>query len=278
MIETGDGVPWEGQPTVTGQLVRSTRGRPLDPGPRPQRHGQPILLPDGSLTLDEDETTPHRVLLQVHRRRRDAGVQTGGRAPGGDHHDIWIDPGNADRMIVAHDQGLSISENRGRTWFRQRLSNAQIYHVTVDNAIPYNVLGNKQDEPSYRGPSNSRVPGGREAGISRGMWAFVGGGESVWPRPTPPIPTSCGPPRRLRLVGGIVVRFEGTGASSATSKSVLAIHGPPEGVRYRFVWTPAPHSPPITHLTSGASTSSTRTAAKLAGHQPGPHLNDKTAR
>ena len=54
-------------------------------------------------------------------------------------------------MIVAHDQGLSISQNRGKTWFRQRLLNAQIYHVTVDNEIPYNVLGNKQDEPSYRG-------------------------------------------------------------------------------------------------------------------------------
>ena len=67
-------------------------------------------------------------------------VQTGDRAPGGDHHDIWIDPTNADRMIVAHDQGLSISENRGKSWFRQRLTNAQIYHVTVDNAIPYNVL------------------------------------------------------------------------------------------------------------------------------------------
>ncbi len=39
-------------------------------------------------------------------------------------------------MIVAHDQGLSISINRGKTWFRQRLTNAQMYHVTVDNDDP----------------------------------------------------------------------------------------------------------------------------------------------
>ena len=91
-------------------------------------------------------------------------VQGQGRAPGGDHHDIWIDPTNGDRQIVAHDQGLSITQNRGRTWYRQRLLNAQMYHVTVDNEIPYNVFGNKQDEPSYRGPSNSRVVGGRGGG------------------------------------------------------------------------------------------------------------------
>ena len=32
--------------------------------------------------------------------------------------------------------------NRGRTWQRVRLANAQMYHVTVDNQIPYYVYGN----------------------------------------------------------------------------------------------------------------------------------------
>ena len=31
----------------------------------------------------------------------------------------------------------------------------QIYHVTVDDKIPYFVYGNEQDNSSYRGPSNS---------------------------------------------------------------------------------------------------------------------------
>ena len=35
-----------------------------------------------------------------------------------------------------------------------------MHHVTVDSAILYNVLGNKQDEPTYRGPSNSRLASG----------------------------------------------------------------------------------------------------------------------
>ena len=75
---------------------------------------------------DEDELY---FLTASYSKSIDGGsleVQGGDRGPGGDHHDIWIDHTNPDRMIVAHDQGLSISENRGGTWFRQRLTNAQI--------------------------------------------------------------------------------------------------------------------------------------------------------
>jgi photosystem II stability/assembly factor-like uncharacterized protein len=174
-----------------------------------------------------------------------------GEAPGGDHHDIWIDPTNANRQIVAHDQGLSITQNRGKTWYRQRLLNAQMYHVTVDNEIPYNVLGNKQDEPSYRGPSNSRVWGGRGAGISRGMWHSVGGGESGWATPDPTDSkivwsTASG----SGMVGGIVVRFE---EERRQFRNVEVwpqqSNGPAEGVRYRFVWDAPLHISPHDHNT-----------------------------
>ena len=161
-------------------------------------------------------------------------------APGGDHHDIWIDPTNANRQIVAHDQGLSITINRGKTWYRQRLKNAQIYHVTVDNEIPYNVLGNKQDEPTYRGPSNSRLLGGfgGDPGIPRAMWNAVGGGESGWATPDPKDSnivwsTASG----SGMVGGIVVRYE---QNRRQFRNIEVwpdqSNGPAEGNRYRFVW------------------------------------------
>ena len=241
-FETGDGVPWEGQPTGTGQLWRSEDGgrrwalinRDRNVMGRAHYYSRFAIAPN-----DEDEAY---FLTASFAKSIDGGrtlvTQTGGQAPGGDHHDIWIDPTNADRMIVAHDQGLSITENRGKTWFRQRLTNAQIYHVTVDNAIPYNVLGNKQDEPSYRGPSNSRVFFGRGAGISRGMWHSVGGGESGWATPDPTDPnivwsTASG----SGMVGGIVVRFE---ENRRQFRNVEVwpnqSNGPAEGVRYRFVW------------------------------------------
>lgn len=255
MFETGDGVPWEGQPTGSGQLWRSEDGgrswalinRDRNVMGRAHYYSRMAVSP-----ADEDETY---FLTASFAKSIDGGAnlvtQGGDRAPGGDHHDIWIDPTNADRMAVAHDQGLSITENRGKTWFRQRLTNAQIYHVTVDNAIPYNVLGNKQDEPSYRGPSNSRVPGGRSAGISRGMWHSVGGGESGWATPDPTDPnivwsTASGSGN----VGGIVVRFE---ENRRQFRNVEVwphqSNGPAEGVRYRFVWDAPLHISPHDHNT-----------------------------
>ncbi len=239
LIETGDGVAWEGKATDAGQVFRSDDGggnwRVVSYDHfamgRPHYYSRMAVAPD-----DEDEAY---FLTASFARTIDGGetltVVPRADAPGGDHHDIWIDPANAERMIVGHDQGLSISSNRGRTWFRQRLTNAQMYHVTTDNEIPYNVLGNKQDEPSYRGPSNSRLANGT---IPRAMWHSVGGGESGWATPDPTdsniIWSSAS---GSGMVGGIVVRFE---ESRRQFRNVEVwpdqSNGPAEGVRYRFVW------------------------------------------
>ena len=255
LIETGDGVPWNGEPTESGQLWRSEDGgenwalisRDRNAMGRAHYYSRMAVAPN-----DEDETY---FLTASFNKSIDGGstitTMQGARAPGGDHHDIWIDPTNGDRQIVAHDQGLSITQNRGKTWYRQRLLNAQMYHVTVDNEIPYNVLGNKQDEPSYRGPSNSRVTGGRGAGISRGMWHSVGGGESGWATPDPTDSkiiwsTASG----SGMVGGIVVRFE---EARRQFRNVEVwpqqSNGPADGVKYRFVWDAPLHISPHDHNT-----------------------------
>ena len=104
----------------------------------------------------------------------------GGYSAGGDNHDIWIDPSNADRIMVAHDGGASISINHGETFQRIVLPIAQMYHVSVDDQIPYNVYGNRQDGYSYKGPSNSR-----QGYIPLGLWQGVGGCESGFAQPDP---------------------------------------------------------------------------------------------
>jgi photosystem II stability/assembly factor-like uncharacterized protein len=239
LIETGDGQPWDGKQTDAGQIFRSDDGGEswrvvsydhLAMG-RPHYYSRMAVAPD-----DEDEAY---FLTASYSKTLDGGQTLTqlqrDQAPGGDHHDIWIDPTDADRQIVAHDQGLSITTNRGRTWFRQRLTNAQMYHVTVDNEIPYNVLGNKQDEPTYRGPSNSRLANGT---IPRAMWHAVGGGESGFATPDPTDSNIVwSSASGSGMVGGIVVRFD---ERRRQLRNVEVwpdqSNGPAEGVKYRFVW------------------------------------------
>lgn len=99
---------------------------------------------------------------------------------GGDNHDIWIDPTDGDRLMVAHDGGASVSLNRGQTYARVVLPIAQMYHVWVDSEIPYNVYGNRQDGGSYKGPGISL-----QGGISLSLWRSIGGCESGWGIPDP---------------------------------------------------------------------------------------------
>ncbi len=71
----------------------------------------------------------------------------------GDNHDVWIDPLNPERILVANDQGANVSLNRGKTYEHITLPIAQMYHVYTDTKIPYNVFGNRQDGESYTGPA-----------------------------------------------------------------------------------------------------------------------------
>ena len=265
LIETGDGVPVHGQETDSGQVWRSDDGGETwrvvsyDRNAMGRAHyfAHIFVSPDNeneSYYLNSAYSTSRDGGLTLEPARRQAGYRgtpgDGSRrsvyltAPGGDHHDMWIDPGNANRMIVGHDQGLSISENRGRSWFRLRLPNAQMYHVTVDNEIPYNVYGNKQDGQSYRGPSHSRLgPQGVVNDrfgnvIPRGVWEGVGGGESGWATPDPVDAsivwsTASG----SGTVGGIVTRYD---ESTRQMRNVEVWPNRAKGAaadqKYRFIW------------------------------------------
>ena len=241
LIETGDGVPYKGQETDRGKLWRSDDGgenwrlvsydRSL--GGRTHYYFRVAVSPDNeneayfltagySVSLDGGETT-----------RAAAGF---GGTPGGDNHDIWIDPTEPNRMAVANDSGVSLSVTRGRSWQRIQLPIAQIYHVTVDNQVPYYVYGNKQDGPSYRGPSRT----GGFGGIPRSAWIGVAGGESGWATPDPVdsniIWSSAS---GSGSIGGIVERFElRTGQSRNVEVWPDQINGSTAAdLKYRFVWT-----------------------------------------
>jgi len=71
-------------------------------------------------------------------------------APGGDdYHRLWINPDNPDIILLAGDQGAAVTVNGGRTWSSwYNQPTAQLYHVSADNAFPYNVYSGQQESGS----------------------------------------------------------------------------------------------------------------------------------
>src|SRR5204863_8111992 len=67
----------------------------------------------------------------------------------GDHHGLWIDPTNPNRIANASDGGVSISTDGGKNWTTQtKQPTAQFKLVAVDNAFPYHMYGGQQDNPN----------------------------------------------------------------------------------------------------------------------------------
>ena len=147
-----------------------------------------------------------------------------------DHHDLWIDPKNPERMIDANDGGVDISTDGGKSWYAPPLPITQFYHVHADNSVPYLVMGCMQDLGSTRGPSNSLT-----RGIGLGDWHGVGGGEAGWcvSDPTDPNIVYAGE------YGGIMTRYD---HRTRQARNITVNQWNPSGIdpskhKYRFQWT-----------------------------------------
>ena len=99
------------------------------------------------------------------------------KGPHGDYHDLWIDPNNPQRMILADDGGGSVSVNGGKSWTEQDFSTTQLYHVTVTNDVPYHIAGAQQDNTTVAIP-NEGWDHVVASGPNHGYYYDVGGGES----------------------------------------------------------------------------------------------------
>jgi photosystem II stability/assembly factor-like uncharacterized protein len=94
--------------------------------------------------------------------------------PHGDHHDLWIDPTEPQRMIVADDGGAQVSINAGAAWTTyHNQPTAQFYRVTTDNHFPYRIYGAQQDNSTVRIASRSD-----DFSITERNWEETAGGES----------------------------------------------------------------------------------------------------
>ena len=155
----------------------------------------------------------------------------------GDHHDVWIDPVDPQRMVNGNDGGIDVSLDGGQTWAHPLLPIAQFYNIDVDDRVPYHVGGTMQDWGTASGPSRSlRGP------HSVAEWFNAGGGEAgdfVYD------PFRPGHIYAGEYMGYLSHYVEGSGQYRNISVSHYNGSGiPPNQYPYRFQWTaPAAASP-----------------------------------
>ncbi|HKS05683.1 MAG TPA: hypothetical protein VJR92_05170, partial [Gemmatimonadaceae bacterium] len=156
-----------------------------------------------------------------------------------DIHAVWIDPSNADHVMIGSDGGVSTSYDRARTWiFTPNIPAGLFYHVSYDMNTPYNVCGGMQDNYNWCGPSASRF--GR--GITSYDWFHIQGGDGFVATPDP---------RDPRIIftesqnGNIIRRDKITGESKNIRPSPANVLNATAGEPgYRWNWdTPIVMSP-----------------------------------
>jgi photosystem II stability/assembly factor-like uncharacterized protein len=143
-------------------------------------------------------------------------------APGGDDfHQLWIDPDEPKRMVLASDQGAIVTVDGAETWSSwYNQSTAQLYHVAADSRFPYWVSGAQQDSGAVAVPSR-----GPHAVISMHEWTGVcAGGESGYTAPDPIHPEI--------LYGGTVMRCNVVTGLTQNVSPERAGGGP-----FRHAWT-----------------------------------------
>ena len=103
-----------------------------------------------------------------------------------DHHDIWIDPKDPDRIIQGNDGGAYETLNGGKSWrYFDNLPIEELYTVSIGNTKPFEICGGLQDNNAACGPSNSL----EYSGIWGADWWNPAGGDGVYAVPAPSDPS-----------------------------------------------------------------------------------------
>jgi photosystem II stability/assembly factor-like uncharacterized protein len=193
---------------------------------------------------------------------------------GGDTHDIWIDPQNADRFAITDDGGVIITEQHGRSFMRPLLPIGQMYHVAVDNEVPYHVYSNMQDDGTMRGPINERelLP---TAYFTGQPWEHhLGGCESGFTVPDPVDPNIVW----ATCYGNKVTRYDArTKVVRAVAPWMITLDSPPSEVKYRCHWTAPLAIDPFDHdrVLYGCQVILETTNAGQSWHPISPDLSTK---
>jgi photosystem II stability/assembly factor-like uncharacterized protein len=191
---------------------------------------------ESHVVADQKSADTVYVLSAQAYRSNDGGVRFDEvTVPLGDIHGLWIDPTNADRMIMASDGGVGISQDGGKTWTgHENQPTAQFYHVTADNRFPYYLYGSQQDNTTVAIASRGDL-----GYIDKSEWYPVAGGESGFVIPYLPDPNIVYGSAFHSHGGGSVSRFD---KRTGQALDISPVPLPPIGhaavdLEHRFQWT-----------------------------------------
>jgi len=189
-------------------------------------------------------TNPDRVYWSTVNVSNDGGRTVGSAAQGihVDHHAMWMDPNDPERMIVGNDGGIGITFDQGGNYiFPDIMALGQFYEVSYGMEVPYTVCGGLQDNGSWCGPSRRR-----QGSITNYMWANVGGGDGFFTLQDPEHPervyteSQGGSMGRMNTITGDRTSFQKPGGRGQATTGE-------EGWRYNWN-TPmvmSPHDPRV---------------------------------
>jgi len=155
-----------------------------------------------------------------------------------DHHALWIDPQNPDRMIQGNDGGAYVTESGAKNWrYLNNLPIEQFYMVAADNNTPYMLCGGLQDNNAWCGPSSS-VGGGAgpgAGGLNGSEWFTVTGGDGEYAVPAP----SDSSILYVDSQNGNITRVDlKTGLTRSIRPYLSTVNEmKPANLKYRFNWT-----------------------------------------
>lgn len=161
---------------------------------------------------------------------------------------IWVDPENSKHLLNANDGGLSESWDGGKHWSqKETISAQQFYDVSVDNEMPYNVMGGTQDNGSWIGPSHNR----NSYGVYPADWTYLPSGDGFyvvrdwWNPEYIYFESQFGRSRRMNLKTGEMISLSRRNTPEERAKG-----NPPQRYQWNAPIVLSPHNPGIVFVCS----------------------------
>jgi photosystem II stability/assembly factor-like uncharacterized protein len=165
-----------------------------------------------------------------------------------DHRAAWIDPLNSNHILSANDGGACESWDGGSHWSQKdTVSAQQFYDVSVDNMVPYNVMGGTQDNGCWIGPSMNRNPNG----VYAADWLYLPTGDGFfavrdwWNPEFIYYESQFGASSRMNLMTG-----ERIGLSPRNTPEEDAAGNPAQRYQWNSPIVLSPHNPGIVYVCS----------------------------